>query len=318
MFNVIFIIAAIYLVYQAFAYNILVGLVAVLAVFAYIYFLWYTDFCVSRGRAVYKIDAKAGLRWFERAYKRGMKSKQLEIYAYYLLREGETEKAEKIYESLLKQHLTPENRLKVRADYAVFLLKTGRIDEAIEELEEVTVNYNNTTTYGSLGYLYLLKNNRRRAESYNLEAYDYNSTDPVILDNLVQLYIKLENYNEAKKYAQELLERKSYFIEAYYDSAFVFLKLQDFEKAEEIIEKAKSCRITFMSTVKQEDIERIETAISERNTDLAHKLGVFDNAEEEIEIPKKLTYVEDEEEIFEYEEYSETDYDENDENNPFI
>lgn len=318
MLNVLIIIAAIYLVYHAFSYNLIVGLLAALAVLAYIYFLWYAEFCVARGKAVYKKDAKAGLRWFERAYKRGMKTNQLEVYAYYLLREGETEKSEKIYEKLLSQRLSPENRLKIRSDYAVFLLKTGRIDEAISELEDVTVNYNNTTTYGSLGYLYLLKNNRRRAESYNLEAYDYNSTDPVILDNLVQLYIKLENYNEAKKYAEELLDRKPYFVEAYYDSAFVFLKLSDFEKAEEIIEKAKSCRITFMSTVKQEELDKLESAILEENTDLPHKLGVFGNAEEEIEIPKKLTYVEDEEESFEYEEYSETEYDENDENSPFI
>lgn len=318
MLNILIIIAGIYLVYQAFLYNLVVGLIALVALFFYIYILWYAEFCVARGKALYRKDAKAALCWFERAYKRGMKPKQLEVYAYYLLREGETEKAEKIYEGLLRQRLTPENRLKVRADYAVFLLKTGRIDEAIEELEEVTVNYNNTTTYGSLGYLYLLKNNRRRAESYNLEAYDYNSTDPVILDNLVQLYIKLENYSEAKKYAEELLERKPYFVEAYYDSAFVFLKLSDFEKAEEIIEQANQCRITFMSTVKQEEVDELETAIREQRTDLSHKLGVFSGTDEEIEIPQKLTYVEDEEESFEYEEYQEAEYDENDENSPFI
>ena len=315
MLNIITIIAAIYLVYHAFAYNLIVGLVAVLAVLAYIYFLWYGEFCVAKGRSVYKKDAKAGLRWFERAYKRGMKPKQLEVYAYYLLREGEVEKSETIYNSLLKQKMPPAAKLKIRSDYAVFLLKTGKIDEAIEELEEVTVNYNNTTTYGSLGYLYLLKNNKRRAESYNLEAYDYNSTDPVILDNLVQLYIKLENYGEAKKYAEELLERNPYFVEAYYDSAFVFLKLSDFVKAEEVIEKARNCKITFMSTVKEEELRELEKAIYEKNTALTHKLGVFGEGEEEIEIPKKLTYVEDEEENFEYEEYSEADYDEN---NPFI
>ena len=58
-----------------------------------------------------------------------------------------------------------------------------------------------------------------------------------------------------------------------------------------------------------------EDTIYEKNTALTHKLGVFGEGEEEIEIPKKLTYVEDEEENFEYEEYSEADYDEN---SPFI
>ncbi len=315
MLNILIILAGIYLVYQAFLYNVIVGVIAFVALVLYIYVLWYSEFCIARAKALYAKDAKAALRWFERAYKRGMKSKQLETYAYYLLREGETEKAEKIYEGLLRQRLTPENRLKVRADYAVFLLKTGRIDEAIEELEEVTVNYNNTTTYGSLGYLYLLKNNRRRAESYNLEAYDYNSSDPVILDNLVQLYIKLEDFEKAKKYADELIERKPYFVEGYYDSAYVYLKLEDFEKAEELLETAKGCRRTFMSTVTEEDLNALCAAISEKRTDIQHKLGVFGDEEEEIEIPKKLTYVEDKEETFDYEEADTAEIDEND---PFI
>ena len=315
MLNLLIIICAVYLVYKAFLYNVIVGVVALLAFFAYVYFLWYTEFCIARAKAVYPKDTKAALKWFERGYKRGMKTNQLETYAYYLLREGETEKAEKIYKGLLKQKLSPENRLKVRADYAVFLLKTGKIDEAIEELEDVTVNYNNTTTYGALGYLYLLKNNKRRAESYNLEAYDYNSSDPVILDNLVQLYIKLSDFLKAKKYADELLEKNPYFVESYYDSAFVYLKLSDFDKAEEIMEKARNCKITFMSTIKSEDIDALNLAISQKNTDIKHKLGVFSGEDEEILVPEKLTFVEDEEETFDYEESDDSEFDEND---PFI
>lgn len=294
MFTILFLIAVVYLLINAWKMNIYLGIGAVLVALAYIYFKWYSDFCVGRARNVYRKDAKKAMEWFARAYKRGMNIKQLETYAYYLLREGEIELSEEIYKNILNQNLAKDTRLKIRTDYAVLLLKTGRIDEAIEELEEVTLNYTNTTIYGSLGYLYLLKNNKRRAESYNLEAYEYNSDDPVILDNLVQLYIRMEDYNEAKKYADELLEKKPYFVEAYYDSAFVYMKLGELDRAKEILEDAKNCRITFMSTVKEEDIEEFSNCL-ESGKEFSYKLGAFTDEVEE-EKPQKLIYADDEDE----------------------
>ena len=306
--NVLLFIAAAYLIYSAFRFNVIVGALSVVVLLVYAYYRWYPNFCVAQARKVYRKDPEAGMKWFERTEKR-MNIGQLELYAFYLLREGKVEKSEEIYQRLLKSGLKPELRLKIRSEYAVLLTKTGRVKEAIEELEEITVHYTNTTTYGSLGYCYLLGNSVRKAKNYNEEAYDYNSDDPVILDNMTQLYIKLGDYQKAKKYADELLEKKPYFVEAYYDSAYIYFMLGDTKRAKELIEDAKCCRITFMSTVKDAEIEELEKAINSNNKDFSHKLGKFSGEEEYNEEDyKDLPVIEEVQEVEEYE----------DEDDPFI
>lgn len=297
------VLAAMYLVYTAFTVNLFVGIGAVILLLIYGYFKWLPGFCVARARNIYPKDPEKALKLFARAEKFRMNIGQMRVYAYYLLREGKVEKSEEIYKKLLTAGLKPELRLGVRADYAVLLLKTGRHDEAIAELEDITVHLTNTTTYGTLGYLYLLKDNIRKAVNYNEEAYDYNSDDPVILDNMTQLYIKLGDYEKAKKYADELLEKKPYFVEAYYDSAYVYMKLGEFEKAKELIEDAKCCKITFMSVVKDEDLDEFAENIKKGNTDFAHKLGSFSGSDEHTEEDyKNLPEIEEEKaEEYEYE-----------------
>jgi len=298
------ILAAIYLVYTAFTVNLFVGIAAVILLVIYLYFKWLPGFCVAKARNVYPKDPEKALKLFERAEQFRMNIGQMRVYAYYLLREGKVEKSEEIYKKLLRAGLKPELRLAIRADYAVLLLKTGRHDEAIAELEDVTVHFTNTTTYGTLGYLYLLKDSVRKAVNYNEEAYDYNSDDPVILDNMTQLYIKLGDYNKAKKYADELIAKKPYFVEAYYDSAYVYMKLGEIEKAKELIDDAKCCKITFMSNVKESDLEEFEEALSKNDTDYAHKLGKFSGNEEYTDEDfKNLPEVEEEksEEEYDYE-----------------
>lgn len=314
MWTAIFIVAVIYVLWNAFQANLWVGLVMTLALLAFLYFFWYADFCTNKARAVYPKDAKKAMKWFSRAYKKGMNIGQQQIYAYYLMREGEVEKSEKIYHDLLTARLKPETRFKIRSDYAVLLMKTDRVDEALSELEEITANYNNTTTYGTIGYLYLLKNNRRKAEEFNKEAYSYNSDDPVILDNMVQLYIKMGRFSEAKKYADELMEKKPYFIEGYYDAAFTYLKLGDLDVAKEIFAKGKDCKITFMSTINEEDVAAFQRALDAGDLSVSHKLGSFSENEPEEVPAKKLVHFDDEEPVYEYEEPDE----EVDENDPFI
>lgn len=305
--NFLFIIALLYLIYSAFTINLFVGIGAAILLLVYAYFKWYPNMAMSRAKRVYSSDPEKALAIFAKTEKR-MNIAQLETYAYYLLREGQTEKSEEIYKKLLTAGLKPQLRLKIRSDYAVFLLKTGQIDEAIAELEDITVHYTNTTTYGSLGYCYLLKDSIRKAKNYNLEAYDYNSDDPVILDNMIQLYIKLTDYNEAKIYADKLIEKKPYFVEAYYDAAYVYMKLGDIERAKELLEDARCCRITFMSVVKESDLDAFETALN-GNCDYEHKLGKFTGEDDYTEEDyKNLPEIEEEKEEEEY-------YDEDD---PFI
>lgn len=107
MWTIVLVIAVIYLIIQAFRYSIALGIGAVLGVLAYGYFRWYSNFCTTRARAIYSKDVGKAMEWFERGYKHGMTIGQQEVYAYYLLREGQTEKSEEIYNHLLSQRLRP-------------------------------------------------------------------------------------------------------------------------------------------------------------------------------------------------------------------
>ena len=301
--TILLFLAAIYLIYAAFRYNLYLGVASVVVLLLYGYFKWYPGFCVTHAKRVYRKDPEKALKWFARAEKK-MNIGQMEVYAFYLMREGKAEKSEEIYKKLLSASLKPDLRLKVRSEYAVLLSKTGRIKEAIEELEDITVHYTNTTTYGSLGYLYILGDSVRKAVNYNSEAYDYNSDDPVILDNMTQLYIKLGDLNKAKKYADEMLAKKPYFAECYYDSAYVYMKLGDIARAKELLDDALCCRLTFMSTIKQEDLDVLKTALESGNTDsFTHKLGRFSGNDEYVEEDSQnLPEIEEEkEEEYEYE-----------------
>ncbi|MGN1059381.1 MAG: tetratricopeptide repeat protein, partial [Clostridia bacterium] len=196
-------------------------------------------------------------RWFERGEKRGMDTNQKITYAYYLLREGRIERSEALLNSILAFPLKPELKYLAKSNHAILLLKTGRPQEALEELEEIFPYFKNTTIYGSLGYLYIVTGNLAKAESFNLEAYDYNKEDAVILDNMVQLYAKLGNYETAYRYAGELMAREPRFIEAYYDTAVVEKELGKTEEAKAHLEHALTIRTTFISSVSHEDAQKL-------------------------------------------------------------
>ncbi len=240
------------------------GVVALVVLLLYFYFSKYTDLCIAKAMRLYTLeDFDGAFRWFEKAEKRGMNGKQRITYAYYLMREGRVEKAETILNNLLAFKLSPELKLPAKSNHAVLLMKTGRIDEAKEELEEIFEQYRNSNVYGSLGYLYILGDDMKKAEEFNLEGYDYNKDNTVILDNMVQLYTKLENYEEAYRYACELMEKKPAFIEAYYNAAVVEIKLGKNEDAKAHLEHALTIRPTFLTTVTREMLQALLDSITE-------------------------------------------------------
>lgn len=240
------------------------GVAALIILAFYLFFSKYTDFCIAKALRLYTLeDIDGAFRWFEKAEKKGMNAKQRITYSYYLMREGRVEKSEEILNNLLAFKLSPEVKLPAKSNHAVLLMKTGRMVEAKEELEEIFELYKNTNVYGSLGYLYILGDDMKKAEEFNLEAYDYNKENAVILDNMVQLYTKLEKYEEAYRYACELMEQKPVFIEAYYNTAQVEIKLGKKEDAKAHLEHALTIRPTFLTTVNHEMLQTLLDSIAE-------------------------------------------------------
>ncbi len=274
MLEVVIIILGAFLVFQVCKFNILLGLVVAAILLFYAYFKRYTKLCIAMAMRNYtKGDVGKAFDWFERGYKHGMDINQKMTYAYYLLRSGRTERAEEMILSVLGRNLKKEDRFVAKSHYALLLLKTDRLNEAADELEEIFPYYRNTNIYGSLGYIYILMDDMAKAEEFNKEAYAYNSENAVILDNMVQLYVKLDNYEEAYKYALELMEQKPTFIEAYYDTAFVENKLGKTEDARGHLEHALTIEPTFLSNISHDEVNALMEVLG--NPDAAEKPAVL-------------------------------------------
>ena len=242
--------------------NTLWGVLLLLALLLYFYFKRYTSICMAMAMRCYgNQDINGAFRWFSRAEKKGMNTNQKITYAYYLMREGRIERSEALLNSVLAFQLKPELKALAKSNHAILLMKTGRIEEAKEELEEIFPKFKNSNMYGSLGYLYILGDDMEKAKAFNLEGYDYNADNPVILDNMVQLYTKLGDFEEAYKYACQLMEKEPIFIEAYYNTAVVEKELGKLEDAKKHLEHALTIRTTFMSTISHEDAQALYDSI---------------------------------------------------------
>ncbi|MBE7040855.1 MAG: tetratricopeptide repeat protein [Ruminococcaceae bacterium] len=230
--------------------------ILLLIVAVYLFFSKYANFCMGMALRQYgNGQVEKAFKWFKKAEKSGLNGRQKITYAYYLMREGKTEESEAIFTRMLAFKLTPDMKNLAKSNYAILLMKTGRIDEAREELEEIFPTYRVTNVYGSLGYLYILGDDMEKAKEFNHEAYDFNKDNAIILDNMVQLYTKLGDYEAAYQYVCELMEKKPAFIEAYYNAAMVEKELGKFCDAKAHLEHALTIRPTFLTTVTHENLQ---------------------------------------------------------------
>jgi len=259
MFGFIMFIAAIFIVWLYISSGPVVGAFATLLFLVVLYIKRFTAFCMIKAyRAYARKEKDKSIAWFEKGYKHGMDVKQKVTFSYYLLREGKTQRAEEVLGSILGfGGIKPEDRYLAKSHHALVLMKTGREEEALEELLEIFPTYRNSTIYGSIGYLYIVLGDLKKAEEFNLEAYDYNSDDKVILDNVVQLYNALGNKEKAFEFAEKIMEKNPTFVEAYYNAAIAAKGVGKNELAREYLEKAEGLETTFLSNVSHDDIKKM-------------------------------------------------------------
>lgn len=182
------------------------------------------------------------------------------MYALMLMRSGEFETAEKLLSEIILYGKTkPQEKFNARAYRCMTKQKLGRVDEAIEDAEELFENCKNTVTYGMLGYLRQLKGGAEL--ELCKEAYGYNSDDRDICDNLAVAYMRSGNFAEAEKLTEWLRSEYPDFAEAYYHSAQLALKKGDISAAKAYADKVSDCHFTAMTTVTKKDIEELEDEI---------------------------------------------------------
>lgn len=259
MFGFLMFIAALFIGWLYATSGFVIGLFATLIFLFVLYVKRFPAVCmVFAYRNYTKGEKDKAFSWFERAYNHGMNVKQKITYAYYLLREGKADRSEQVLSTILGfNKASCEEKYLAKSHHALVLMKTGREEEALEELLEIFPNYKNSSIYGSIGYLYIVLGDMEKAEEFNSEAIDYNSEDAVILDNMVQLYNLKGDGEKAFSYAEKLMEKNPYFIEAYYNAAIAAKALGKTELAKEYLEKTKDLETTFLSNVSHEDVNKL-------------------------------------------------------------
>ena len=208
------------------------------------------------GRFIYQTGkTERGLKWYARGYKiGGMSFENKLLYAYLTLKEGDIDEAGKMFALLSMESLKPQQRLNLKASYALVFWKRKEIDDAIEMLEEVMLKAPSTSTYGSLGFMYAYSGKLTRALEFNLEAYEYNNANAIIVDNLAYTYFKMGELEKAREYYEKLIELNPNFPEAYFDYGRLLIQIGEHENGLEMVRKALSTNFSFLSMLTRIDI----------------------------------------------------------------
>jgi tetratricopeptide (TPR) repeat protein len=217
-----------------------------------------TDIFSTIGKLYYaKGNEKKAFAWLKRAYNKGNSNiRNVVNYGYLLLRSGNIEDSEKIFNGLNEKAMSKDEKNIVESNIALVLWKKGDLDTAVSMLTNVIKDYKNTIIYGSLGYLLVLKGDLDCALEFNKEAYEYNNSNTIILDNIGQTYYLRGEYEKAEEIYGKLMSMDPAFPEAYYNYGLLKIKKGEINEGIEMMEKSLEYKFSFLSTVTREQIEK--------------------------------------------------------------
>lgn len=161
-------------------------------------------------KAVGKInsnDIKGALELFEKMIDRKPKFYAKVQYAYFLLKDGRYDDARKVFDKYILNDKNKKNEndtVLSKISYAILVWKEGDLDEAIRITREVFQNYKNTVVYINLGFFLIIDGKLDEALEINKKAYDFSPDNPAVIDNLGNNYFLLGMNNEAKKLYEKL------------------------------------------------------------------------------------------------------------------
>lgn len=217
-------------------------------------------FFAAKGSGAYaQGDIKTAISYYKKAAAYGKAEHKIN-YALMLMRDGAFRDAETVFNSMILDSAVPANdKLKAKLYRCMLYEKTDRLDDALEDAEEIFERIRNTTVYGVLGYL---RQKKGGAElEFCLEAYDYNSDDRDICDNLTLAYIRSGELEKAKNLAGEIREKFPTFLEGFYRSAVIANMMGDKAAAKEFLDQTKNCTRNLLTTVSEEEIEQLRKEI---------------------------------------------------------
>ncbi len=214
---------------------------------------WFASITAGKGKT------EKALKLYRLADKLGKMNYNASVnYGYFLLKNGYIGDARVVFnKTSMNKKLNKAAKQQLKSLQALVVWKEGRIDEAIEMLEDVTKEYVTSMTYQSLGLLYILSRNKEKAMSYCLEAYEYNPDDNVIMDNLAEAYALCGETEKAMETYEELLKRNPYFPDAYYGYGILLMKNGRREEGLDYIGQSLNKKFSFLSALPRERVESI-------------------------------------------------------------
>jgi tetratricopeptide (TPR) repeat protein len=253
----------------AFMYNKMLSImVAVLFIGYKSYTSRATIIALKANRAFSQNKLEESLALFEKAYHtKGCNFSVKNTYGFVNLKYGNINKAYEIYTDLMSEKLDKNNSNMVKINLAMVLWKQGKLDEAIDMLEELYKTYKTSALYSTLGSLLIEKGSLEEAYKLILESYEYNDTDKVILDNLGQIYYLRGENQKAIETFEKLMKLNPHFPEAYFDYSKALINEGEYERALELSREALSKEFNNISTIRRDDVDEqirlIESRIHE-------------------------------------------------------
>ncbi|MFH5835447.1 tetratricopeptide repeat protein [Proteiniclasticum sp. C24MP] len=276
--------------------NILIG--------AYLIFTVYRNYPTiqaTKGSRAYNAgNTDIAMTYFEKAVKHPFAKPYIKSsFGYVLLREGRLDEAEP-YLLEAAEMKTKDERFKYNniLNLAILNWKKGDIDKAIDIVENIREDYQNSIMYEILGYLYIAKGDYEKALEFNQEAYDYNKDDNVITDNLAQSYYFLGEYDKAEALYEDTIDYIK-FPEAHYYYGIIKWKKGDYLSAYKALETSVRLKVSFLSIVDKDMLtgkfEELKKEMAEKGLDVETLKEEQKQEEEEKEAQEKLKREQEEE-----------------------
>lgn len=260
--NVIIVLALLFFLTK---YNLFLGLAAFVVVMAY---LIYTNIPViyrAKGRKCYMDgDYQGAKKYFKKAVDTGHAKGDIRIeYSYVLLRTGDIDDAEAVVNHMLAYKIKPEYRTRAIIQRCMCYYKQGNLEEAMADATDLyNDGFRSIMHYGMLGFFKIIADPMSQDTfDFCKEAYEYADDDRDICDNMLICYYNRGEYEKAKEISDKVVETSPKFVEAWYHAAQIACKLNDYEDALEKLEHIKECRRSFMTTISEEEIEKLRADI---------------------------------------------------------
>lgn len=232
--------------------------VVILLLSAYIYYISRAGWFAQRGNTAYAQGRmEQALSFYKKAYYcRNCPQKHQLGYGYLLMRTGNPDQAEEIFQHILQKAKRRDVRQQSQCNLATVYWLQGKKAQAIALLEEVFAQYKNTMVYGNLGYFKILHGDLNDALTFNLEAYAYNSEDKAILDNLALNYYLLGQLEQAEEMFAKLIPKSPSNGEAHYYYALTLRQLGKLQEADNQMALALGKKLSFVTPLTCEEIEQ--------------------------------------------------------------